>query len=210
MIGTSHAGRWKIMPTSSCASSQLSMDCPDELKHQPHLVCLQEELWKLHAIVLTLLITLMIIGLSSHGSCHMSASNGVTDSIAVANTIVTKDIAAAVELISQQCLTHLLMIAGIEPNPGPDHKQQEAIIVQLCADSPSVKSGTASSTANTATGNTATSLENAARLSLYPLWIILACPTRTSTTETHVWIASYAASRTFCLTNVDFVANSTV
>ena len=60
----------------------------------------------------------------------MSASNGVTDSIAVANTIVTKDIAAeAVGLISQQCLTHLLMIAGIEPNPGPDNKQQEAIIV---------------------------------------------------------------------------------
>ena len=42
-------------------------------------------------------------------------------------------------LISQQCLTLLLMITGIKPNPGPDNKKQKAIIVQLCADAQSVE-----------------------------------------------------------------------
>lgn len=101
--------------------------------------------WKLHAILLILL----LLSFLCHASCSTASNCPTARNPTNAHHVATSKAAhqdptgAARNQISHQCLTALLMIAGVEPNPGPgssDGNQVEAqkdIIAGLCASAPS-------------------------------------------------------------------------
>ena len=88
--------------------------------------------WKLYLLLLIIILTLVC-----HGHCnttghhpHTSAASNMT--IMTRPAAITADISIAVAgSISRQCLEALLLIGGVEQNPGPT---QDDILAGLCAD----------------------------------------------------------------------------
>ena len=93
--------------------------------------------WKLYLLLLIIILTLMC-----HGHCnttghhpHTSAASNMT--IMTRPAAITADISIAVGgSISRQCLEALLLIGGVEQNPGPT---QDDILAAVCADAPTTE-----------------------------------------------------------------------
>lgn len=100
--------------------------------------------WKLHAAVLTLLLTPLLIHLLAPYSPATGSLPGLTSSnhTAILSNRQSDMMDTDACSIAPQCLKALLLIGGVEPNPGPgitrDEKiqAQTDIIAELCTNAP--------------------------------------------------------------------------
>ena len=91
--------------------------------------------WKLHALMLLFLLTTLLCHVPSSTTGH--ATSHTTTQHTANITATTPDSAtAAGAAVSPLCQEALLLIAGVEPNPGP--ASTEDILAGLCATAPSV------------------------------------------------------------------------
>ena len=93
--------------------------------------------WKLHALALLLIVTTCILcqGPPNLQRPISSSRNGVIPSAACFSyQVPTTGNSDQQSLIPSACIRMLLMIGGIEPNPGPDTNEQIAEMDQILAD----------------------------------------------------------------------------
>ena len=130
-IGNWAAGKLKRISPSISAETDTSHGEPPVLDKPWTL----SGPWKLHAVLIVMLLNVMCFSVLTPGY--------VTNSLpqydlkigpgAISNTDLMQN---ASNSISHQCLQSLLLIGGVEPNPGPVPPTQEDIIAQLASQAP--------------------------------------------------------------------------
>ena len=134
-IGRWAAGRMKrLLP----APAPLQPDLPSKEETQT-LGPILHGPWKLHAAILIIWITLIGLLIGTTPKWCPSVPNGPYHEAIMAAHASDCALTAG-GLISHQCLTALLLMSGVEPNPGPDDQDQHTeIVAGLCTGAPSTE-----------------------------------------------------------------------
>ena len=144
-IGNWQAGRKmrtleQSLPHKTTQADFCTTICKEGNHQSGHL----KGLWKLHAALLCGLALALAFMIS-----QSPYNRAVADTTYMSSTISNLDLAAATgNLISHQCHKALLVMAGVEPNPGPGSgidtedetvNKQEDIIAEMCSDAPNAE-----------------------------------------------------------------------
>ena len=140
-IGRWHGGRMKTLSTPTAPEQINTADC---YQNNQNAVTVLRGPWKLHAAALSLLMASLLIHQLAIWPFPSGSIQGLTSSNQVYSTSIShlELMDGKSSCIALQCLKALLLIGGVEPNPGP-HKTrdqqieiQREILADLCAEAP--------------------------------------------------------------------------